>query len=190
MSDGTAAPGWYHAEGDPPGTERYWDGSAWTDGPRPVASSFPPPTTPAAPQAPAAPQTPAAPDMPIMPGSQEATPWSTNEPAVVPASAGMQPPTGPSFGQPGAFVNYPEDSKAVWALVLSIGGFLCCGLPAGIGAYLANQERKAIDEGRRDPKNRGMAVASIVIAVLALVVWVVIYGSWILVASLGELTPA
>lgn len=26
---GQAAPGWYFAEGDPPGTERYWNGTAW-----------------------------------------------------------------------------------------------------------------------------------------------------------------
>lgn len=28
-------PGWYQAEGDPPGTQRYWDGSAWQGGPQP-----------------------------------------------------------------------------------------------------------------------------------------------------------
>lgn len=26
---GQAAPGWYFAEGDPPGTERYWNGTMW-----------------------------------------------------------------------------------------------------------------------------------------------------------------
>lgn len=36
MSDtGNERPaGWYHAEGDPPGTQRYWDGSAWQGGPQ------------------------------------------------------------------------------------------------------------------------------------------------------------
>ena len=28
------AAGWYHAEGDPPGTQRYWDGAAWQGGPQ------------------------------------------------------------------------------------------------------------------------------------------------------------
>ncbi len=28
--------GWYHAQGDPPGTQRYWDGSGWQGGPQPV----------------------------------------------------------------------------------------------------------------------------------------------------------
>ena len=28
--DTGATPGWYNAQGDPPGTQRYWDGSIWT----------------------------------------------------------------------------------------------------------------------------------------------------------------
>lgn len=32
----TQPPGWYHAQGDPPGTQRYWDGSSWQGGPQPV----------------------------------------------------------------------------------------------------------------------------------------------------------
>ncbi len=38
MSDQTPA-GWYHAEGDPPGTQRYWDGSVWVGGPQPVGQT-------------------------------------------------------------------------------------------------------------------------------------------------------
>lgn len=29
-------PGWYHAEGDPPGTHRYWNGGNWEGGPQPI----------------------------------------------------------------------------------------------------------------------------------------------------------
>jgi uncharacterized RDD family membrane protein YckC len=38
MSDApqTQPPGWYYAQGDPPGTQRYWDGSSWQGGPQPV----------------------------------------------------------------------------------------------------------------------------------------------------------
>jgi uncharacterized RDD family membrane protein YckC len=38
MSDATPAqpPGWYKAQGDPPGTQRYWDGEAWQGGPQPI----------------------------------------------------------------------------------------------------------------------------------------------------------
>ncbi len=29
-------PGWYHAEGDPPNTQRYWDGNSWQGDPQPI----------------------------------------------------------------------------------------------------------------------------------------------------------
>jgi len=35
MTDQTQ-PGWYHAQGDPPGTHRYWDGASWQGDPQPV----------------------------------------------------------------------------------------------------------------------------------------------------------
>ena len=35
MTDsGTQPPGWYYAQGDPPGTQRYWDGSQWVGSPQ------------------------------------------------------------------------------------------------------------------------------------------------------------
>ena len=34
MSEGTQPPGWYPAEGDPPGTVRWWDGGTWVGGPQ------------------------------------------------------------------------------------------------------------------------------------------------------------
>lgn len=51
---GTPA-GWYHAPGDPDGTQRYWDGAQWIG--EPQAAS--PQAAPQAPQAPLAPQAPA-----------------------------------------------------------------------------------------------------------------------------------
>lgn len=40
MSDQSASqpPGWYYAQGDPPGTHRYWDGYQWQGGPQSVQS--------------------------------------------------------------------------------------------------------------------------------------------------------
>lgn len=35
-SSGNIAPGYYHAEGDPPGTVRQWDGTQWVGGPMPA----------------------------------------------------------------------------------------------------------------------------------------------------------
>lgn len=38
MSAGAQQPaGWYYAQGDPPGTVRYWDGTMWVGGPQPSA---------------------------------------------------------------------------------------------------------------------------------------------------------
>ncbi len=36
------SPGWYHAEGDPPNTQRYWNGTSWDGAPQPVAVMAPP----------------------------------------------------------------------------------------------------------------------------------------------------
>jgi uncharacterized RDD family membrane protein YckC len=40
MSD-RAVPGWYHAEGDPPGTIRFWNGTEWVGEPRPTKTERP-----------------------------------------------------------------------------------------------------------------------------------------------------
>jgi len=37
----TQGPGWYHAQGDPADTQRYWDGSQWVGDPQPAAGSDP-----------------------------------------------------------------------------------------------------------------------------------------------------
>lgn len=39
MSEGQMPAGWYYAEGDPPGTQRYWDGGQWTGEPQLVAGA-------------------------------------------------------------------------------------------------------------------------------------------------------
>ena len=33
-------PGWYYAQGDPPGTQRYWDGELWQGQPVPAPPSY------------------------------------------------------------------------------------------------------------------------------------------------------
>ena len=39
MSDSPQPPGWYYAQGDPPDTQRYWDGTQWQGGPQPVPAA-------------------------------------------------------------------------------------------------------------------------------------------------------
>lgn len=39
MSESQMQPGWYYAQGDAPGTQRYWDGTQWVGGPQPVGQS-------------------------------------------------------------------------------------------------------------------------------------------------------
>ncbi len=138
MSD-AATPGWYHAEGDPPGTERYWDGTMWTEGPRPVGGF------------PAAPPTPA--------------PMAATGPGVY---GGM----------------YSEASQSTTAVVLSVLGLFCC-ITAPIGAYIGYREKEAIDAGRRDPANRGKAVAALVIG---LSLFVLYFGGVLMVLAVGGLT--
>jgi uncharacterized RDD family membrane protein YckC len=38
-SEGQQPPGWYYAHGDPPATQRYWDGTSWVGAPQPVPGS-------------------------------------------------------------------------------------------------------------------------------------------------------
>ncbi len=135
---GSSEPGWYYAEGDPPGTNRYWDGSQWRGGPRIISDG---------------------------------------------TAAGV-PPAG---GVPFSGRRFTEGSQAVSALLLSIFGFFCCGLPAGVGWYLAQQETERINQGIRDPSNRSTATAAKVIGIIAIVLWGAFYALWFLGAVLAGL---
>ena len=78
---------------------------------------------------------------------------------------------------------YSEASQATTALVLSICGLFCC-ITAPIGAWIAYREKEAIDAGRRDPKNRGQAVAALVIGLSLFV----IAGGLVLVLGIVSLS--
>ena len=41
-------PGWYHGDGDPAGTKRYWDGEIWIGEPQVMPSAPPAPSSPGA----------------------------------------------------------------------------------------------------------------------------------------------
>ena len=109
---GTPA-GWYHAPGDPEGTQRYWDGAQWIGDPQAV------PQAPAAPQAPEAPQAPQDPDATVA----YAPPAAAAQPPQygAPPAAGQQPPAAgqaPQYGaapggqQPPAFGAPPPGAGA------------------------------------------------------------------------------
>jgi len=127
-------PGWYPAEGDPPGTQRYWDGGQWQGGPQAVP----------------------------------AAPLGFSSPGFPPSAA-----------------QYPESSNAITALVVSLGGFILCGVLFPIGWWLGSQEVKAIDAGRRDPSNRGTARAAELIGMIMTIIAVLSIIGVVLLITIG-----
>jgi hypothetical protein len=79
---------------------------------------------------------------------------------------------------------YSEASQATTALVLSICGLFCC-ITAPIGAWIAYREKEAIDAGLRDPRNRGQAVAALVIG---LSLFVITAGGLLLILGIFSLS--
>jgi hypothetical protein len=61
---------------------------------------------------------------------------------------------------------YPEASESTTALVLGILGIIVCGVLGPFAWYIGNKEVKAIDEGRRDPTNRGTANAGRILGIV------------------------
>lgn len=113
---GTPA-GWYHAPGDPEGTQRYWDGGQWIGDPQPVPQAAPQPQQQApqqsqAPQPPQAAQPPAQGQPPAygqQPPAQGQPPAYGQQPPAQgyaqqppPGAAGGPPPGYVAYGQPGA----------------------------------------------------------------------------------------
>lgn len=86
-NEGSVGPGWYHAEGDPQGTQRYWNGSEWQGEPQAVPSApmTPDPTPPA-----------------------PAPPSSVPPPGAVPPPGGAGPGAGVPSPPPGGFGGQPS----------------------------------------------------------------------------------
>ena len=129
-------PGWYPADGDPPGTQRYWDGMQWQGGPQAMGG---------------------------------------------PAPMGFSP-------YPATV--YPESSNAVASLVVSLCGFIFCGLLFPIGWWLGSKEVRAIDEGRRDPSNRGTARAGQLIGMIMTILFVLMIVAVVLLVVVGSSVEA
>ena len=89
-----------------------------------------------------------------------------------------QQPAAPPYSQPaygtapypGDAAMYPEPSQAVLALVLGIIGIVAFQLVAPFAWALGNREIQGIDQGRRNPANRGMAVAGKVTGIIGTVI--------------------
>lgn len=126
-------PGWYYADGDQPGTQRYWDGTQWQGGPQFAAG---------------APR--------------------------------------PGFGPPVA--QYPEGSQALAALLVSIGGFVLCGLLWPVGWWMGNREVNGIDAGLRDPSNRGLAQAGKYVGMIMTVLMVLFLVGFAVLVVVGAST--
>ena len=71
--------------------------------------------------------------------------------------------------QPPAAPQYPETSQSTTALVLGILGVVGCLITAPFAWYMGTKEVAAIDQGRRDPTNRGMAQAAKVLGIVGTV---------------------
>lgn len=64
---------------------------------------------------------------------------------------------------------YPESSESTTALVLGILGIVVCGILGPFAWSIGNREVRAIDEGRRDPANRGSATAGKILGIVGTV---------------------
>jgi uncharacterized Tic20 family protein len=88
---------------------------------------------------------------------------------------------------------YPESSQATTAFVLGLLS-LVFGILAPFAWYIGNQELKAMDAGRRDPKDRGLAqagkVLGMVITILMIVAVAVIILVLVLVLAVDTTTSA
>ncbi|MFA9564084.1 MAG: RDD family protein [Acidimicrobiales bacterium] len=102
---GSTPPGWYHAPGDPEGTQRYWDGSQWTGEPQPVASA--PPAGGVAP--------------PPAPG------------AAYPGAAGSNPEYDPQLGVTLANPGMRIVARFIDGLIMGVVSFII-GLAFGLGS--------------------------------------------------------
>ena len=64
---------------------------------------------------------------------------------------------------------YPEQSQGTTALVLGILGVLGCLITAPFAWYLGNKEVAGIDQGLRNPANRGLGTAGKVLGIIGTV---------------------
>jgi hypothetical protein len=78
----------------------------------------------------------------------------------------------PRQGYPGQWAAYPEASQAVLALVLGIIGLFVFWPVAPVAWVIGRNDVRGIDAGRRDPANRGVALAGQIMGIIGTVLLV------------------
>jgi hypothetical protein len=177
-----AEPGMLPAYGSPPPVETSTGtGAPPAYGTPPPVETSPEPVT--RPFGTAPPANPYAVD-PEYPG---APPYSRPAPPNQPAYPGGGPYPGQG-GYPGMRPAYPESSQAAAALICGIIGLFAFWPLAPVAWVLGRNELRAMDAGRRNPGDRGLAMTGMVMGIigtvlLALVVVIVVIVVVALVSS-------
>jgi hypothetical protein len=89
-----------------------------------------------------------------------------------PPAYGTAPYPQPTYGSapyPGDAGMYPEPSQAVLGFVLGLVGLVAFQLLGPFAWVVSNREIQGIDQGRRNPANRGLAVAGKVLGIITTV---------------------
>jgi hypothetical protein len=102
------------------------------------------------------------------------TPFDAVPPTAPYQAPGPYPgqPQYPAQGYPGQWPAYPEASQAVLALVMGIIGLFVFWPVAPVAWVIGRKEVRAVDAGRRDPANRGVALAGQVMGIIGTVLLV------------------
>jgi hypothetical protein len=88
----------------------------------------------------------------------------------------------PGQAYPGQWPAYPEPSQAVLALILGIVGLFVFWPVAPFAWVIGRNEVRAVDAGRRDPSNRGAALAGQVMGIIGTVLLVL--GALLIVVAI------
>jgi hypothetical protein len=124
------------------------------------------------------------------------------QPAFGQPEQGRPPYGSPHYGQPPAYgtapypgdaAMYREPSQAVLALVVALIGLFVFQIISPVAWVIAHREIQGIDQGRRNPTNRGMAVAAKVIGIIGtvlLVLGVLVVVLFVVLLAVSSSSPS
>lgn len=168
MSDSTPKPGWY-ADPEDPASERWWNGSGWSEQQRP-STAFVAPASPTTPPPVAAP-----PLVPSQGSDSSGFVFGTGAPAGARPDPYAPPaPTQAYYGAPyGARPPSATNGLALAGLLVSSIGWLFAGALApvvGLILSIVGLSHAATRERQGLPGGRGLAMAGIVVSGIILVI--------------------